>query len=216
MVTETMRRYAAEIYRLQEDMEYVGLAELSEHVNASSQAVARMVARMKKLGYLEQQLYRGVRLTLSGEHIAMPVLRRHRIAEIFLVKVMGFGWHEVHEDSERMELGISPAVEERMAVMAGNPTRCPHGEPIPTREGIMPVVSDASLVSQTTGNAYRVSRVRTHDPDRLQYLGELGLYPGTTFILVSMAPFRGPVTIRVEQQDIILGYDLAAALYVEI
>lgn len=196
-------------------MEYVSLAELSEHVNASAQAVARMVTRMKELGFLEQQLYRGVRLTPAGERIAMPVLRRHRIAESFLVKVMGFGWHEVHDDSERMEQGITPAVEERMAVMAGNPDRCPHGEPIPSREGVLPLVRDASLVNQQTGKVYRLSRVRTHDPDRLQYLGELGLYPGTGISLVSMAPFKGPVTIRHERQDIILGYELAAALFVE-
>lgn len=196
-------------------MEYVSLAELSEHVNASAQAVARMVTRMKELGFLEQQLYRGVRLTPAGERIAMPVLRRHRIAESFLVKVMGFGWHEVHDDSERMEQGITPAVEERMAVMAGNPDRCPHGEPIPSREGVLPLVRDASLVNQQTGKMYRLSRVRTHDPDRLQYLGELGLYPGTGILLVSMAPFKGPVTIRYERQDIILGYELAAALFVE-
>jgi DtxR family Mn-dependent transcriptional regulator len=216
MATEAMQRYAAEIYRLQEDLEYVGLSELSEHVNASAQAVARMVARMKELGFIEQQLYRGVRLTPTGERIAMPVLRRHRIAEIFLVKVMSFGWHEVHDDSERMEKGISLAVEERMAAMAGNPTRCPHGEPIPSRAGVMPVVRDASLVTRLSGNTYRLSRVRTHDPDRLKYLGELGLYPGTSFTLVSLAPFEGPVSIRRERQDIILGHDLAAALYVEI
>lgn len=214
MITEAMRRYAAEIYRLQEDSEYVSLAELSEHVSASAQAVARMVLRMKELGLLEQQLYRGVRLTGDGVKIGMPVLRRHRIAEIFMVKVMGFGWHEVHDVSERLEQGISLALEERMALMAGNPTRCPHGEPIPSEEGVMPQLKDASLVNCQPGGEYRLSRVRTHDSERLQYLGELGLYPDVSLSLVSMAPFKGPVTIKRGRQEIILGYELAAVLFV--
>ena len=91
MATPAMQRYAAEIYRLQQDMEYVGLNELSESANASQQATARMVARMRELEYLEHELYRGVRLTSKGEKIAMPALRRHRLVEVFLVKVMQYG-----------------------------------------------------------------------------------------------------------------------------
>ena len=88
MATPAMQRYAAEIYRLQQDSHYVALTELSEHAHASAQATSRMVGRMKGSGYLEHELYRGVRLTTKGETIAMPALRRHRLVEVFLVTVL--------------------------------------------------------------------------------------------------------------------------------
>ena len=81
-----MRRYAAEIYRLQQDHDEVPLADIARHVETSPQAVSSMVKRLKKNGYLNHELYRGVRLTSEGEHMAMPALRRHRLVENFLVK----------------------------------------------------------------------------------------------------------------------------------
>jgi DtxR family transcriptional regulator, Mn-dependent transcriptional regulator len=213
--TPAMRRYAAEIYRLQEGREYVSLTELSEHVDASLQAISKMINKLRESGYLEHEPYRGFRLTQTGMHIALPAIRRHRLGEVFLVKVMGFGWHEVHDYSDQFELGIDQRLEDRMNELCGKPTRCPHGEPIPTKEGVMPTLIDASLVTLPTAREYRISRVRIHDPEKLAYLGELKLIPDTRFTLESIAPFRGPVRIRVGRSEVILSYELAEALYVE-
>ncbi len=214
-VTAAMRRYAAEIYRLQEDAKYVGLTELAEHVNASLQAISRMLARLREGGFVEHEPYRGVRLTAQGEQIALPSIRRHRLVEMYLVRKMGFGWHEVHDLSDQFELGINDLLEDRIDELAGHPTRCPHGEPIPTKDGVMPVLSDRSLVEMEMGKMYRLSRVRVHDPEKLEYLGDLGLYPGVEFAVLSIAPFNGPVHIQMDRQDIILSYHLAAALFVD-
>jgi DtxR family Mn-dependent transcriptional regulator len=215
MLTAAMRRYAAEIYRLQEFNAYVGLSDLADEVNASLQAVSRMMGRLKEAGYIEHEPYRGVRLTPPGEIIALRAVRRHRLVEVFLVKVLKFGWDEVHDFSDRFELGVDDLIEERLFEVAGRPSRCPHGEPIPTREGSMPEIQDASLVEMETGRSYRISRVRVHEAEKLRYLGELGLYPQTLFELVSQAPFRGPVRIRLNRQELVLGAELAAALFVE-
>jgi DtxR family transcriptional regulator, Mn-dependent transcriptional regulator len=215
MVTSTMRRYAAEIYRLQEDRAYVPLSDLVEPVNASHQAIARMVSRLKERGYVEHEPYRGVRLTPAGEAIAMPAIRRHRVVEVFLVKVLGFGWEEVHEASDRFELGVDDAIEERLFEAAGRPRRCPHGEPIPGKDGKMPAVDDASLVEMKSGTSYRLSRVRIHEPEKLRYLGELGLYPGVCLLFLSQAPFRGPLRLRREKDEIVLSHELAKGLLVE-
>ena len=214
-VTFTMRRYAAEIFRLQEGREYVGLSDLAEPIDASFQAISKMLGKLKEAGYLEHEPYRGVRLTESGMHIALPAIRRHRLGEVFLVRVMGFGWHEVHDYSDRFELGIDQRLEDRMDELCGHPARCPHGEPIPSREGIMPVVKDDSLVNRPAGSEYIISRVRIHDPEKLRYIGELGLYPGAHLALVSIAPFNGPVRIKIGRQEEILSYELASVLYVE-
>src|SRR5215216_5675182 len=139
MATPAMQRYAAEIYRLQQDMDYVGLNELSESANASQQATARMVARMKELGYL------------------------------------------AHELSDQFALGVNDKVEDRIDEITGRPKRCPHGEPIPSKDGVMPVVKDMNLLEVPSGSDCIISRVRTHDEEKLKYFAELGLVPGVPF-----------------------------------
>lgn len=216
MATPAMQRYAAEIFRLQQDAAYVGLNELSESANASQQATARMVTRMKELGYLEHELYRGVRLTSIGEKIAMPALRRHRLVEVFLVKVMKYGWDEAHELSDQFALGVNDKVEDRIDEITGHPKRCPHGEPIPSKDGVMPVVNDMSLLDVPSGSDCVISRVRTHDEEKLRYFAELGLVPGVPFHLFSCAPFKGPLRLLMKPHDHLIGHELAGSLWVEV
>jgi len=211
-----MRRYAAEIYRLQQDNEQVSLSLLSSHVEASAQAISTMVKRLNKSGYLVHEPYRGVRLTSDGEKIAMPSLRRHRLTEVFLVKVMKYDWASAHQLSDVFERGVNDELEARMDELAGYPTRCPHGEPIPSKDGIMPQVRDEPLIDVPSGSDCIVSRVRTHNMEKLRYIAELGLVPGAPFHLLSCAPFKGPLRLEMKPQDHIIGYELAGSLWVEV
>ncbi|MCI0533797.1 MAG: metal-dependent transcriptional regulator [Verrucomicrobiales bacterium] len=215
-VSPAMQRYAAEIYRLQQDHEQVSLSLLKHHVSASAQAISGMVKRLQHDGYLTHQRYRGVRLTDAGERIAMPALRRHRIAEVFLVKVMGYDWADAHELTDTFERGLNADLEDRVDELSGHPSRCPHGEPIPSKEGVMPVVKDVPIVQLKSGARGRISRVRTHDLDKLRYIAELGLVPGTPFELLSCAPFKGPLRVKTTRNDQVIGYELGLALWVEI
>lgn len=215
VVSPTMRRYAAEIYRLQQDHAEVKLSDLAEHVEASAQAVSRMARRLKKGGYLLHEPYRGVRLTHEGEQIAMPALRRHRLIEVFLVRVMDYDWAEAHDLSDVFELGINQKLEDRIDDMTGHPTRCPHGEPIPSKDGVMPDVNDRALTELEPGTQGVVSRVRTHDHDKLRYIDELGLVPGIGITLLSKAPFRGPLRIHMNRHEQVIGYEIASALWIE-
>ncbi|MBC7877179.1 MAG: metal-dependent transcriptional regulator [Anaerolineales bacterium] len=215
-VSPAMQRYAAEIYRLQQDNDQVSLSLLSSHVESSAQAISTMVKRLGKHGYLKHEPYRGVRLTPEGEKIAMPSLRRHRLTEVFLVKVMGYDWASAHELSDVFERGINDELEDRVFDLAGKPTRCPHGEPIPSKEGVMPVVIDKPLVEVPSESDCVVSRVRTHDSDKLRYIAELGLVPGTPFHLFSCAPFQGPLRLQMKPHDHIIGYELSQSIWVEV
>jgi DtxR family Mn-dependent transcriptional regulator len=215
-VSPTMQRYAAEIYRLQQDYEQVSLSLLSSYVEASAQAISTMVKRLNKSGYLVHEPYRGVRLTPDGEKIAMPSLRRHRVTEVFLVKVMGYDWASAHELSDVFEKGLNDELEDRVFELAGRPTRCPHGEPIPSREGVMPVVRDEPLVNVPSGSECVVSRVRTHDVGKLRYIAELGLVPGVPFHLLSCAPFQGPLRLQLKPHDHVIGYELSQSIWVEV
>ena len=211
-----MRRYAAEIYRLQQDYEQVSLSLLSSHVESSAQAISTMVKRLNKSGYLVHEPYRGVRLTPAGEKIAMPALRRHRLTEVFLVKVMNYDWASAHELSDVFERGVNDEIEDRMDELAGHPTRCPHGEPIPSKDGVMPQIQDIPLVDVPSGSDCIVSRVRTHNMEELHYIGELGLVPGTPFHLLSCAPFKGPLRLQMKPNDHIIGYELSQSIWVEV
>lgn len=215
-VSPAMQRYAAEIYRLQQEYEQVPLSLLSEHVDASAQAINTMVKRLNKGGFLVHEPYKGVRLTSSGEQIAMPSIRRHRLTEVFLVKIMKYDWASAHELSDVFERGVNDELEDRMDELAGHPTRCPHGEPIPSKEGIMPIVKDMPLVDVPSGSDCVVSRVRTHDLDKLRYIAEIGLVPGTPFHLLSCAPFKGPLRLEMKPHDHIIGYELSQSIWVEV
>jgi DtxR family Mn-dependent transcriptional regulator len=175
-----------------------------------------MVGRMKEMVYLKHEPYRGVRLTPAGERIAMPALRRHRLTEVFLVKIMKYDWASAHELSDVFERGINDEIENRIDELSGHPTRCPHGEPIPNKDGIMPVVTDTPLVEVPSGSDCVVSRVRTHDMDKLRYIAQLGLVPGTSFHLLSCAPFKGPLRLQIMPHDHIIGHELAASIWVEV
>lgn len=214
-VSPAMQRYAAEVYRIQQDSPQVSLSHLAENVESSPQAIARMVKRLTDSGFATYEPYRGVRLTAAGEHIAMPSLRRHRLGEVFLVKVMGYDWASAHELTDVFERGMNEELEDRMYEMAGRPTRCPHGEPIPTKEGLIVFPKDAPLISREPGARLRLSRVRTHDSDKLRYIGNLGLVLGVEFSLVSRAPFNGPLRLQFERSDQVIGYELASSLWVE-
>lgn len=215
-VSPAMQRYAAEIYRLQQDHGQVSLSLLSSHLEASAQAISTMVKRLNKNGFLVHEPYRGVHLTEAGEKIAMPSLRRHRLTEVFLVRVMKYDWASAHELSDVFERGVNDELEDRMDELAGHPTRCPHGEPIPSKDGIMPMVVDMPLLNVPSGSDCMVSRVRTHDMEKLNYIGELGLVPGTPFHLLSCAPFKGPLRLQMKPQDHVIGHELAGSLWVEV
>ncbi len=212
-----MQEYLAEAYRLayyQDGNPFISTSELADVLGVSAPAVTRMVQRLKAAGYLEHEPYRGICLTEQGEREALLSIRRHRLVERFLVDVMRFGWHEVHDDADEMGAVVSDDLVMRMEKLAGYPKRCPHGEPIPTPDARMPQVVDYPLNAVEAGCDWVLSRVHTHDAERLQYLASLGLMPGTRFTLVERAPFNGPLQLRVNGAVQVIGHELAGALRV--
>lgn len=209
-----MREYLAEIYRLQEDSPTVSTTNLAERLGVTAPAVPRMLKRLKSAGYVKHIPYQGVELAELGRQEALRELRRHRVLEVFLVDTMGFKWDEVHEQADALGKGLNDTVAERMAEMTGFPSRCPHGEPIPDRDGTLPQVNDTCLINLSVGFKGSISRVRTHEPERLQYFASLGLVPGVDFEIVGRAPFNGPMRLRVGREEVVLGVELVKDLWV--
>ena len=214
-ISPMQREYLGEIYRLERSPEGVTTSALAERLEVSSSAVARMLRRLDQLGFLTHIPYQGVKLSAAGEHEALRSIRRHRLLEVFLVKVMGFGWDEVHEESHGLQLTISDAFEDRMDALAGHPTHCPHGDPIPTKEGRMAATHDAPLLELAVDAGAVLRRVKTDDGDKLRYLAELGLVPGVPLRVLGRAPFNGPLRIRANGDEHVIGTELARSLRVE-
>jgi len=211
------QEYLAEAYRIayyQDGDPYISTSAIADEMGVSAPAVTRMVQRLKEAGYVEHEPYHGIMLTPSGEREALRSIRRHRIVERFLVDVMRFGWHEVHESADEMDASVSDTVVDRMEQMAGFPRRCPHGEPIPDVNLKMPRVVDEPLHELEPGAGWVISRVHTHDANMLQYLDTMGLKPGIGFELVEKAPFNGPLQLKVEDGVQHIGYEIAQVLQV--
>ncbi len=213
-ISETMRDYLGEIYRLGQGEAWVTTTEIAERLNVSGPATARMVRRLHDYGLVAHAPYKGVRFTPDGKKVALLNIRRHRLVERFLVDVMNFGWHEVHDQADGFQKGITQEIEDRIAEILGHPITCPHGEPIPSPDGVMPELGDRPLKVLPAKNKGRISRVKTHEPEKLKYLAEIGLVPGASFELVNRAPFNGPLRLKIGRQEQIIGMELAAALWV--
>jgi DtxR family Mn-dependent transcriptional regulator len=215
-----MREYLAEVYRLGErdaaGQPFVSTSALAELLDVSAPAVNRMVTRLKEAALLVHEPYQGIRLTEAGRREALKHLRRHRIAEAFLVAVMGFKWHEVHGEASRMTPALSDALVARMNAMAGHPARCPHGEPIPDPDGVLPSVDDMPLLAAPHKTDLMLTRVHTREPDRLEYLAALGLMPGAALQVLNVAPFSGPIQLRLGVEYRIIGHNLADTIRVHV
>jgi DtxR family Mn-dependent transcriptional regulator len=217
VITHARREYLAEIYRLQSSTaEPVTTTALALRLEVSPPAVVRMIRRLAVEGYLRRQPYKGVRLTPEGEREALKSIRRHRLLEAFLVSVMKFGWDEVHDHAHGLDAVINDQFEDRMDDLAGHPARCPHGDPIPSRDGVMPQLSDVSLALVALGAAATIRRIRNHTPEKLRYLAGHNLVPGATITLLNRAPFSGPVRLKTPQGEHVLGAEMADDLFVEL
>jgi DtxR family Mn-dependent transcriptional regulator len=173
-----------------------------------------MLKRLKSAGYVKHVPYQGVELTDRGREEALKEIRRHRTLEVFLVNVMGFTWDQAHEHADSLGMGLNDALAERMAEMTGYPARCPHGEPIPDGEGRLPEVNDICVINLGVGHKGEVSRVRTHDPEKLRYFASLGLVPGRPVEIIGRAPFNGPMRLRVGRDEAVIGVELMKSLWV--
>jgi DtxR family Mn-dependent transcriptional regulator len=197
-LTAPAEDYLKAIYDLERSGNPAGTNEIAAQLAIAPASVSGMVRRLAEQGLIAHERYRGVRLTEAGRRAALRTLRRHRIIESYLAQALGYPWDRVHDEAERLEHAASDELIDRMAAAIGEPARDPHGAPIPTREGSVEEQHLTSIDELTVGARGRVSRVSDHDADRLRYLAELGVTPGTALEILERAPFDGPITVRLD------------------
>src|SRR5687768_2974991 len=147
--------------------ELVPMGKLASALGVVPGTATTMVKALAESGLVKYEPYAGVRLTPAGEKLATVVLRRHRLIELFLVKVLGMSWAEVHDEAEHLEHAVSDRLIDRIDEMLGRPTVDPHGDPIPTAEGHVAASDSIDLLSCPMGVPVRVTRVIDQDPQFL-------------------------------------------------
>ena len=162
----------------------VSTGRLATCLGVTPGTATAMVKTLARQGLVHHQPRKGVRLSPEGERHALGVLRRHRIVELFLVKVLGMTWDEVHMEAEDLEHTVSDAVLERMDTLLGHPTHDPHGDPIPDADGQLPESIPHSLDSCNAGHRVRVERITDETPSFLQFLDEHGMHIGAELEIV--------------------------------
>ncbi|GER91993.1 transcriptional regulator [Dictyobacter vulcani] len=206
------------IYTLQEQGQKVSTSVVSERLGVSDATATMLFKDFAVAGWVEHVPYRGVRLTPEGEQKAMEVIRHHRLLELYLARELGYSWDKVHAEADKLEHVISEEFEEKLDALLGYPTVDPHGDPIPSKDGVMVVRRGIKLAELPVGQTAQVLRVSDQNPEKLCYLGQLGLYPEASLQLLSRAPFDGPLHILVGQPptqvEHMLGLTLAAEIIV--
>jgi DtxR family Mn-dependent transcriptional regulator len=216
-ITPAIEDYLKAIYLVQQHTETVTTSLLAEQLGGLRPgSVTGMIKKLADMGLVTHTRYYGVELTQPGERVALEVIRHHRLIELFLVQALGYSWDEVHDDADQLEHVISEKMEARIAARLGHPTIDPHGDPIPTIEGVMPDTRGVSIADLPIAATGQVVRVGEQQAERLRYLGDLGLIPGALVQIIASAPFEGPVSVQVNGAIHALDRRLARTIFVEV
>ena len=214
LISQAMEDYLKAIYKLLELDGVVTTSALAEYMGVAPASVTNMCKKLAELKLLEYERYQGVKFTVAGEKLALEIVRHHRLLELYLAEALGVPWDQVHQEAEKLEHVLSEDLEERMAAALGDPQFDPHGAPIPSRTGAVEQPDSGRLVDMQAGNKLVIVEVDDQDPELLRYLGEMGIYPGTRIELINCAPFNGPLTLCVGEQEYNLGYQAAKSILV--
>src|SRR6266550_2428063 len=178
MVTQAVEDYLKAIYKLQRAGAPATTNAIADSMGLRAASVTAMLQHLSKQGMAVYTRYKGAALTEEGEAAALRTIRRHRLIELYLHRHLGIPWDRVHEEAERLEHVISPYLEERIDTALGHPQFDPHGDPIPTSAGVLPVRDLVPLDELPLDTPSVVRRISDEDPDKLRYVASLGLVPG--------------------------------------
>ncbi len=215
MISSTVEDYLKAFLKIEDKNEKASTSNVARHLSVADASVTDMLRKLQKVGLLVYKPYYGATLTPEGRKVALRILRRHRLIELFLNQVMGFGWEQVHDEAERLEHAVSDFFVDRIDAILGYPQKDPHGEAIPDAQGFRKREVDIRL-SEAEPGQYTVRKVTSDSPEFLAYIERESMTPGMTFVLLERTPFQGPLVFQVEgrQQRQYLGIEAAKSIYV--
>ncbi|MEC9397099.1 MAG: metal-dependent transcriptional regulator [Myxococcota bacterium] len=200
MPTISVENYLKTIYKLENRADdRVKTKGIADELDISLPSVTSMIKSLSDEGLVDYEKYRGVTLTDEGKRLALKVIRKHRLVELFLVETLGYAWDEVHAEAERLEHAISDELAHRMESFLSFPRFDPHGDPIPTADGTIHESTAIPLDSVEPGARVTMERVLDQDPEMLRYLERISLVPGRAFTVVERLPFDGQMFIELTE-----------------
>lgn len=213
--SKSVEDFLKAVYTLQKGEERVSTNSIAEALAVKAPSVTDMAQRMMENGYVDYQKYHGVLLTAEGRNIALRIIRRHRLVELYLVKELGYALREVHAEAEQLEHVISERFVEAIASKMGYPAFDPHGDPIPSAEGYMEQRILQPLAVLALNTPALVLNLKSEDPDMLQHILDRGLKLDAYVEVVARDPFNGPLTLRVDGELRVIGHNVAEHVMVD-
>jgi DtxR family Mn-dependent transcriptional regulator len=212
----TIENYVKTIYQTcaRQSNAPAATGQIAAALGVSPGTVTSMLKTLKDTGLAEYTPYEGVRLTESGRRLALRVLRRHRLIELFLAQTLQLTWDEVHEEAENMEHAVSDLLVDRIDAYLNYPECDPHGDPIPKADGSVTSPASHSLTEWQVSEPFRLVRVLDQSPQFLRYLSDAGLPLGAEGHVIANRPEAGIVTINIRGNETTLARDVADKLLV--
>jgi DtxR family transcriptional regulator, Mn-dependent transcriptional regulator len=225
--SESVENFVKAIYTLQQEFVPQGtVAEdgifrvstnaLKEALAISAPSVTDMAQRLMKSGLVDYRKYQGVGLTEEGTILALKLIRRHRLIELYLVRELSYELHEIHAEAEKLEHAVSDRFIEAIDAKLGEPEFDPHGDPIPDVHGAMIQRELHPLSQLTIGTPARVSRLISSDTDMLQHSLDRGFKLDAPVTVLARDPFNGPITVSLGGKETVIGYTVAEAILVQV
>jgi DtxR family Mn-dependent transcriptional regulator len=217
-LTQSAEDYIKAIYALDERGAGVTTTALANHLGVTPPSVSAMLARLRSMGLISHQP--DVRLTDNGLRLALQVVRRRRLIELFLIDSLGYSWDEVESEASLLGRAASELFVERIAAKLDHPIVDPHGDPIPSEDGRISVAPNHVLATLEPGATGRLVRHRNGDPEVLRYLDSSNIQLGDRIEVLRREPFGGPLVVRIgEPKDGRIhgfGHGLAEVLSIEL
>lgn len=212
----TIENYVKAIYQLSGEGEapIASTGRLAEALGVSPSTVTSMLKTLSESGLAQYVPYGGATLTDRGRTLALRVIRRHRLIELFLVKTLHLSWDEVHAEAENMEHAVSDLLIDRIDAFLGYPECDPHGDPIPKADGTIAPSDRTTLAALSRGEEFQIVRVSDQSPEFLRYLTEAGLAIGATGRLAEVRPEAGIVVLQLATGQTTLAREIAEKLLV--
>ena len=216
MQTQTNENYLKAIYFLSQENIDVSITELSKKMEVSKPTVNNMVKKMQEKGWLHYEKYKPIKLTVKGKRLGALIVRRHRLTEMFLSQIMGFGWEEVHDIAEEIEHISSTLFFDRMDEILGFPTLDPHGSPIPDKKGKVVAVNYLNLAHIKEGQKVKLCGLENSSKDLLLYLNKKKIKLGSVLSVLHIEKFDNSFEVMLENNaTIFLTFDVCMSLLVE-
>lgn len=214
MLSQSIQDYLKTIYKLQQEEHHVSTTNIAKVLEISGASVTGMLKRLSAMKLVDYRSYQGVKLTDDGEKLALEILRHHRLLELYLKESLGFSLAKVHDEACRLEHYVSDEFVQKIDEILGHPEFSPLGNPIPNKDGVLPSRELIPLNEVKINEEVIIAQLNDDDSDMLDYFEAMKLLPKTKIKVIEKAPFNGPITVRFENEDKILGNEIAKNIWV--